>query len=305
MIIGIITGLLAALCQSLSYLVTRHYVQKRSVAGASRQLLVLGHLWMGVFSLLVLPFVWHGTLADVVRVLPAVGYSGVFYLAGQFALLIALKHTEPSRVSPLLGFKIIVLAVMASFVVQPHAAGTVGLTLMQWSGVALCCIAVVALNFSGNRLRRRAIVAIAFACVVYSLSDWNITILVKQIEAFAPKTVAPFYAAALTYLLTGLIALAFLPACDFRDKLAWRDAAPWAAAWFLAMIFLYTCFGLIGPVLGNILQSSRGLISILLGSLFVHLGHLHIEPFLGRSVFLRRLAAGVLMFAAVILYATG
>ncbi|MCL2641773.1 MAG: hypothetical protein FWD53_13065, partial [Phycisphaerales bacterium] len=196
-----------------------------------------------------------------------------------------------------------------SFFVQPHATDmpdpVVGLTLMQWLAVILCCIAAVALNFSGTHLRRRAIFAIAFACVVYSLSDWNIGILVNQMHAFTPKTVTPFYATALSYILTALIALIFLPAYGTRDLTAWRDSIPWALAWFLAMIFLYTCFGLIGPVLGNILQSSRGLISILLGTLFVHLGHLHIEPFHDRRAFLCRLAAGILMFVAVILYALG
>ncbi|MCL2648773.1 MAG: hypothetical protein FWD61_17540 [Phycisphaerales bacterium] len=324
MTLGIITGLIAALCQSLCYLATRYYVQKRA-AGASRQLLVLGHLWMGVFSLIVLPFVWHGGVADIVPLLSALVCAALFYLVGQFALLIALKHTEPSRVSPLLGFKIIVLAVMASFMVQPHVAGTpdpvVGLTAMQWVGVVLCCVAAVALNFSGGRLRRRAIAAIVFACVVYSLSDWNIAILVSGVQNMIERRLslscsggvahvraaflAPFCATALTYLFTGLIAAGFFPASGARDKTAWRDAVPWAAAWFLAMIFLYMCFGLIGPVLGNILQSSRGVMSILIGSLLVYRGHLHIEPFHGRRVFVRRLAAGVLMFAAVILYAVG
>ncbi|MCL2640814.1 MAG: hypothetical protein FWD53_08220, partial [Phycisphaerales bacterium] len=91
MTLGILTGLLAALCQSLCYLITRHYVQKRP-AGASRQLLVLGHLWMGVFSLILLPFVWHGTLADVLSALQPLIATAMFYLIGQFAFLIALKH---------------------------------------------------------------------------------------------------------------------------------------------------------------------------------------------------------------------
>ena len=62
---------------------------------------------------------------------------------------------------------------------------------------------------------------------------------------------------------------------------------------------------LVGPLLGNILQSTRGLISILLGSLFAYLGHFHIESEISRREFFGRLGAGVLMTAAVSLYVLG
>src|SRR5258706_187295 len=59
MIAGIATGLTAAFCQSLTYLAARHYVQRRvgeGESGASRELLVLSHVWMALFALLLLPF---------------------------------------------------------------------------------------------------------------------------------------------------------------------------------------------------------------------------------------------------------
>jgi hypothetical protein len=303
MTVGIVTGLAAAFCQSLGYLATRYYVQPRK-AGASRELLVLAHIWMGLFSLVLLPFVWVPEGWMVLKgVMQPLILSVMFYLGGQLCLMLALKHAEPSRVSPLLGFKIVVLAGMATVMAQPAAGGKVqGLTWLQWVAVALSVTAAVALNFSGARLRRRALAAVVLACVAYSMSDWNIATLVVGIRTLAPESHAPFLAGAFGYTLSGILALCFFPFVGTRDPKAWRDSAPFASFWFAAMLMLYTCFGLEGPLLGNILQSTRGLMSILLGSLLVYWGHFHIEPLGGKGVFARRLAAGVLMFLAVSLY---
>jgi drug/metabolite transporter (DMT)-like permease len=307
MLIGIVTGLSAAFCQSLCYLSARHYVQRRPDAkGASNELLVLSHVWMGIFSLIILPFCLPNSWNILLAVAQPLVISTIMYLAGQFCLTLSLKHVEASRVSPLLGFKIVVLAAIAAFLPQPHLPGTpdipIGLTWMQWLAVALCITAAIALSYSGSRLRPRAMFIIAGACIGYSLSDWNITLLVVGTAKFCSPAAAPLLATALSYLFCGLIALLFLPGMGTRNPRAWRDAIPFSILWFLAMIFLFICFGLISTLAGNILQSTRGLISILLGSLFVYWGHHHIEPLHAKGVFIRRLAAGVLMFLAVTLY---
>jgi hypothetical protein len=306
MIPGIITGLLAALGQSLVYLSTRHYVQRRP-AGASRELLVLAHAWMGIFSLIVLPFVWPaGGGAILWGVARPLLTCCCFYLIAQMWLFLALKHAEPSRVSPLLGFKIVVLAVLASFFVLPHRPGApappVGLTWLQWMGVGLCLVSAVGLNFSGVRLRRRALIAIALACVCYSMSDWNITLVVMKAEGSMSQAAAAVLTTCLCYGVCGVIAACLLPVMGTRDPGAWRGSVPFAVFWFSAMLCLFACFGILGPVLGGILQSSRGLISIVLGSLVMRRGHFHMEPSHSRGVFWRRMAAGALMFLAVSLY---
>jgi len=68
------------------------------------------------------------------------------------------------------------------------------------------------------------------------------------------------------------------------------------------MFFLYTCFALIGVVFGNIIQSSRGIISIGLGYLIANIGFERLEPKITRGVYLRRVLAGLLMTGAVALY---
>src|SRR5438105_1670004 len=118
---GIICGLLAALFQSLSYLATRHYVQRRA-GGASRMLLVLSHVWMGLLAVLMIPVVWPPRVFDWRPVLWPLGGTAVCYGLGQFGLMMALKKTEPSRVGPLLGLKIVMLAFMAMVLVPPNSA---------------------------------------------------------------------------------------------------------------------------------------------------------------------------------------
>jgi hypothetical protein len=55
-------------------------------------------------------------------------------------------------------------------------------------------------------------------------------------------------------------------------------------------------------VFGNIVQSSRGVISIVMGSVVSNLGFVHIETNTGQRIFLLRLSAGLLMFGAIVLF---
>lgn len=50
-----------------------------------------------------------------------------------------------------------------------------------------------------------------------------------------------------------------------------------------AMFFLFGCFGTIGVVYGNILQSLRGVISILVGFLIARMGFVSLEEKVGRG----------------------
>jgi len=307
MIVGIATGLGAALLQSLSYLATRYYTHGRNRL-ASRQLLVLGHVWMGVFSAVLLWAAWPKGGLPVGQMLDPLLMMTGFYLVGQSATTFALRHAEPSRVSPLMGFKIVVLAAMSSVWEQPHISWPAlppGLTPLQWIAAGMAVCAAVALNYSGGALRKRATAGILVACVAYSICDWNITRTNVAVFRLAPGTTplqASLLSAGLCYGLAGVVGLLLLPSWGSRKAKDWSDAIPFAVAWFIAMMFLYACFSEVGPLLGNILQSTRGLMSILMGSLLVVLGHLHIEPLSSKGVVARRLLAGVLMFAAVSLY---
>ena len=85
----------------------------------------------------------------------------------------------------------------------------------------------------------------------------------------------------------------------------WLHALPFAATWLLSMVFLYACFAFVGPVFGNILQSTRGIISIVLGAGLARLGLEHLEQKVSRPVLRQRIGAAILMCAAVWLFQTG
>ena len=74
------------------------------------------------------------------------------------------------------------------------------------------------------------------------------------------------------------------------------------AAWLVGMMCLFICFEAVGVVYGNILQSTRGLISIVIGAHLAGLGMVHLEQKHPRHVVLRRLGAAAMMCAAIALY---
>jgi drug/metabolite transporter (DMT)-like permease len=306
MIVGIATGLGAALLQALSYLATRYFVHGRG-RGASRQLLVLGHIWMGIASLVLLAIVWPGRGFSPLKIWNPLLSMIFFYMVGQVSVTIALRYVEASRASPLQGIKIIFLAAMAAFVSVPRAGALdpPGLTWMQWLGAGLAVVAAATLNYAGTAIPRKAFWAIIIGCAGYALADWNIArtnvAIARELPGFGAVQ-SSLLNVGLCYGITGVIGLVAAPFWGSWKAKDWRDASPFAATWFVGMLALYWCYAEVGPLLGAILQSSRGLMSILLGSLLVWWGHHHIEPHGSRGMFFRRLAAGLLMFIAVTLY---
>ncbi|MFB3893976.1 MAG: hypothetical protein ACE15C_18360 [Phycisphaerae bacterium] len=295
--VGVLLGLAAATAQSVSYILSRLYVIRR--AGAFFHLLVLGHLIMGAMSVAALPWLPLDQLPPVGSVLwPLIG-SGVFYLLGQAGMFIVLRHQEASRLSPLLGLKIPILAFIT--VMFLDKAGK-GLTAWQWSAVAISVAAALVLRTSGKRMPWTTIAGIVVTCVFYSLSDLHIRMLTDALGPHLGKTQAVLTGVALTYVLCGLIGLAAMPWAGRPHKGDWSFALPWAASWLAAMVVLYGCFATIGVIYGNILQSTRGLISIVMGAAVAALGHLHLEPRTTRVDFIRRVAAAVMMIVAITMY---
>jgi hypothetical protein len=85
----------------------------------------------------------------------------------------------------------------------------------------------------------------------------------------------------------------------------WKASFPFAVSWFTGILFLFLCFGSIGVVFGNIVQSTRGLMSILMGSFVAYKGYEHIEEKMTPRATLWRLFAGALMIAAIALFYCG
>ncbi len=290
---GIVFGLLAATCQSLSYVFSRLFVIRRH--NAVMQLLVMAHVLMGAVSLAALPFLWPAHLPPVSEFGWTLVWVSLFYLLGQLGLFIALRFTDASRTAPLLGLKIAILAGIATCFLHQH------LGAWQWVAVAMSVAAAFMLNYSGTRMPLRAVAAILFACVAYSISDLNIKALVHHFQDLG-ATHAVLLSVCLSYILCGLVGVVIIPFAGKSHAADWKWAAPFAAAWLTAMVFLFACFGQIGVVYGNIIQSTRGLLSIVLGAHIASLGMEHLEKRVAGHIFLKRIAAAALMTGAIAIY---
>lgn len=300
--VGVAAGLLAAISSAVSYLISRHHV---SEGGSSRRLLVLAHALMGGACLPVAWLLWPAGLpADRAWVGPLLG-SSCCYLAGQAVVFSALARADASRVAPLLGLKIAMLACIVSF--TPGEP----LDRRQWLAVALSLVAALMLQHGGG-MRPSAVGFTLAACVAFAFSDLFIVALIDGLQQTASAARMPlgrleagFLAMLVTYAACGLLAAASLaahPGLRPTQRRDWLAAARYACMWLLGMAGLYTCFGLVGVVFGNILQSTRGMMSIAIGAALAHAGWHALETRVDRRTLVRRLVAAGLMTAAIALY---
>jgi drug/metabolite transporter (DMT)-like permease len=293
---GILLGLGAALSQSLSYLCSKAFI--RSAHRTTVDLLSLGHILMGGFAVAILPFVWPERMPGFGDyALPLAGAS-LFYLAGQAFLFVALHRTDASRVSPLLGMKVFFLALLSLALFGEQLAW------QQWVAVGMSVVAAWLLGATGGGMSLASALWVLLACLSYCGSDLSIARLVVPFGhlAFGYRIVL---AVSLCYIVCGVAGGVML--CFLRRPTAgtWLRAVPFAVTWYGAMLFLFGCFASIGVVYGNIVQSTRGLMSIGLGAAMAAAGFVRLERHVSRDVLFRRLGAALLMTGAIALFYQG
>jgi hypothetical protein len=217
----------------------------------------------------------------------------------------ALARADTSRVAPLLGLKIAMLACIVSFLPGEP------LDLRQWLAVGLSIVAAVMLQRGGG-MRRAAVVFTLAACVAFAVADLFIVALIDGLQRTAAEAAVPlgrihagFLAMLVTYAVCGgaaLCGLVLAPSLRRSTRGDWIAGSRYAATWLLGMAGLYICFGLVGVVFGNIVQSTRGLFSIVIGASLAHAGWHGLETQVDRRTLVRRLLAAALMTAAIALY---
>lgn len=180
------------------------------------------------------------------------------------------------------------------------------LTLWQWIAVGLCFGGAVLSNWSGKAIPVKGILWLLAAVVGYALSDISIKMLIDRITVTAGKGVlAMFIAATTSYFALGVFSLLVLLFVPQVKKKHLKPAIPFSCLWFSAMLFLFACFGLIGPLFGNIVQSGRGIMAVIIGVLIAKFGWSEYEEKLPRSILIRRIAAAMMITGAIILFAMG
>lgn len=291
MVTGILYGLGAALLQAVSYLCSAVFISRYRTGATTH--LILVHIVMGLFSLILLPVLWHPLVTDISSYwMPLLGVSAS-YLWGQFSLYQAIQCSAASRVSPLLGLKVLVLVLIGSTVFGDQYK------LLQWAAVGLCVIGAVWLSASGGRIGWKASGWVLSACVSYAFSDLSIVYLIQYFSSL-PLLSATLLSVTLCFLVCGLSCLVFLARIKQPGLLL--ASAPAAISWFLALGSLFACFAELGVVFGGIVQSSRGLISILLTLALAGLGLSFADPLPPAKVLIQRLCAASLMTLAIVLF---
>jgi len=289
---GVGFGLGTAFCQSVFYLFTRRFVVR--TGRTPLLLLIVSHVIMGAFSaLLLLALQPHNLPPFASYALPLIFAAGCYAVA-QFGLFLVLQQVASSRIAPLLGAKIVGLALLSVLCLGQK------LLPAQWLAVGISAGAAWLLNEAGGRIPLRLLAALSMTVLGYCLSDLSIGVLVRRLATVGPSM--PLVGAALTYLACGVFALPFAFRREARDGRVWSLSVPCAVAWFAAMCLLYASFAAIGVVGGNIVQATRGLMSVGLGWGIARIGHTHIEAHASRNVFWRRMAGAALMLLAVAFY---
>lgn len=295
--IGTFSGFAAATFSSLSYLGSRLFYKK---SGANPFLLLaIAYMQMGLFSLGLLPFVWSGRLWSSDIIVPLIG-SVLSGMIGQLVFFFTLKHSNPSQMVPLLALKIFILAFASILILQKN------ISFLQWISILLCFIATFIINFSGGTIPLKGLVGILLVCGFYALGDVLVTMLIRQLVSINAKNPA-LLSACLVYAVSGIfgIILGMFAWSDVRRRTPWKFGLYFSVSFFSGDLLLFITFKLVGPVFGNIILSTRGIISIFLAKLVSQKGISYLEHDMNRSVTIRRFLAAGLFTLAIALYVLG
>lgn len=293
---GILLGIATAVMQSLSYLVSASFIRKH---GSGFKLLIFSHLAMGAVSAFLLPFFFPDKFfSGGVKYLLLLGLWVVSFVLGQGGFFFSQKHIESSRLASLLGLKIIVLAFAWVFIFGQ------ALNRLQMSGILLSCCAAFMMNWSGGKsLTFKGILAWAVTLISFSATDLAETEMVLFADQGNIVT-AGIGITLLCYLVLGICSVPFL----FKTPWHWqiqKDAFPFALLWLFSQMTLLICFGLVGPVFGNIVQSSRGMFSVALGVIACRMNWDVMEFCNDRRMWIRRGIAALMMTAGIICFSFG
>jgi drug/metabolite transporter (DMT)-like permease len=306
--LGIVAGLVSGACMSFSYLLSRHHALGYPVEArpeAALGLLVRSHVVMGLLALPAFMWLRPAGMPSVDRyILPLLVAAGLYFL-GNILLFDLLRRVEASRLTPFLGLKVFMLAVIvAVFLGRP-------LTASQWTAVTLSVAATALLQGTAGGLPGRALGRILLVCLCFAVSDLFIVRLIDVLDLStvgnSRRLTAAVLGMLLTYVACGASCAVVLLTGRFRPPAglawpAWRTAAAYAGTWLLAMAGLYICFGLVGAVFGNVVQSTRGIMSVVIGAVLAHLGWHDLEQHVDRATLVRRIGAACLMTAAIAVY---
>ncbi len=292
MFIGILGGLGCALLQSISYICSANFMLKYK---SSIRLVIFSQLVMGAFCLPFLPFVLPRNSHLLASYVPWIGAWIVCFITGQFGFFSALRTIEASRLSSLLGLKIPMLALISFLFIRTS------FTWLQWLAVLLSALAAVGMNWSGgSHFTHKGIFWLFITMVAYSLTDMVETQMVL-LQPGSNMLKNSIVVGIMAYSVLGLVTTPMLLKFRWSSR-QFIKASPFAVCWFLSQVALFVCFGYLGAVFGNVIQASRGLLSIVIGLVLAYWGFGKLDAQISRAMWIRRAVCAVLMASGIALY---
>ena len=295
MTIGIICGFITAILNSVGYLCSANFLKRYR---SPIRLLLFAHIVMMLPSIPVFICMFPFTrLADPGSFCLSILAWIVVFVLGQGSFFMALKHCEASRLSSLLGLKIIVLTVI--FMLAKHHFPNIG----QWTAVFMAGAAAMLINWTGSfRMSFKGWFFTFSTLVFYSLCDINETnIVLTIVNSGYSGLKGSIISASAIYTVLGLVSL---PGLFFLrpTKKQFLLSAPYALLWLSSQIFLMTCFAMVLPVFGNVILASRGLVSVILGAMLSLVGLQKLDAVISRKQWILRAVAAILMIGAIAVY---
>ena len=295
MFMGIFASALCALLQSCSYISSAAFLKRYN---SSFSLLVFSQLAMGIVSIPVaVIFFPRGLFNDIAQLALFLFIWLIVICAGQYFFFATQKHIESSRLSSFLGLKIIVLAAITTIFLSGK------ISLIQFLAILLATSGAVIMNGgkSTKKMSLKAALLLAATVISYCLADLTETRLMKMSQS-GNIWCDGLGVCATCYMILGVCMIPLLKKCKFSFEQL-KYGTPYGVLYFGSQVALFVSFGLIGPVFANVIQSSRGIISVAIGVILCRFGLSSLDNKGDRNLWLRRLACAIIMTTAIILYA--
>lgn len=290
-ILGIGLGLCAATLQSGSYLCSKYFSNRHPKC--EFKLFVFSHVIMGVISLPILIISFPRVLPPIQQWIYPMLMINLCYCFGQYFLIKILNETEASKISPLLILKVPLIVLFTILFYDGHYRPG------QWVAIGLTLIAAFMLNKISHSISIKSFIFLLLTITGYCWSDINIKITMNLLSSI-PLIQRQFFVASFSYVFTATLMIPLFWFTKTGTIKQWKDSIPFAVFWLGAMIFLFGSIAQIGAVYANIIQSSRGLFSIILASIIVKMGYHHYETKHSLTVTLKRIFVACLLILATL-----
>lgn len=283
---GIFLGFAGALCNALNYAFSKDCVEKYGLHGI-RQLIVV-HV---TFLIIMLPpLIFTGLYKYFsLEILINTIYIIVPYVFSQYLIIRLLTATDSSVVSPLLTLKIPVVATI-SFILSGQI-----FTPQQIFAIAMIILLGFYFSSLSGRIKLMPLLVMLCICTGYAFADYATVHFMKNYPGSnIEKTLACI---CWQYVICGFVALPLMLLKKSKLKAIhlWYGKSA-SLSWLFGTFCWVGCFYLAGIVEGNIIQSLRCVIGVLIAYIFYK------KYIKAPNTFKKKLVIAALMFTAVFIY---